>query len=260
MREARFHAALGVAQLPDPRSVTSDKGVGQEPSNRLRQDEGGSMSKRRKRPSTGPYVGVPKSIWEAPAWREMSPEARLLWIDLRGRLRNDCLNNGNVHRSCRTAAKSLGLSKNTITRRFGELEHYGFLHKTSEGFLGADGRGIAAKYRFTDLAHGTHPATRRFGAPPASVILRRGETQMEYDNRNRGALFRNDDKDPNNDKERDYSGTLDVGGEEFWVSGWVKTSKAGKKYLSLSVKPKVEKPAAGERKLRADDFADEIPF
>jgi hypothetical protein len=102
--------------------------------------------------------------------------------------------------------------------------------------------------------------TRRFGAPPASVILRRGETQMEYDNRNRGALFRNDDKDPNNDKERDYSGTLDVGGEEFWVSGWVKTSKAGKKYLSLSVKPKVEKPAAGERKLRADDFADEIPF
>jgi hypothetical protein len=120
------------------------------------------MSKKRQRMSTGPYVAVPKLIWGAPAWREMSPEARLLWIDLRGRLRNDGLNNGNVHRSCRAAAKSLGLSKNTITRRFAELEHYGFLHKTSEGFLGADGRGIAAKYRFTDLAYNTRAPTKDY--------------------------------------------------------------------------------------------------
>ena len=57
---------------------------------------------------------------------------------------------------------------------------------------------------------------------------------MEYDNTNRGALFRNDDKDPNDDKERDYTGTLDVGGTEHWISGWVRTSrKTGKKYLSL---------------------------
>ena len=35
--------------------------------------------------------------------------------------------------------------------------------------------------------------TRCFGASPASVVLRRGETKMEYDNTNRGALYRNDD-------------------------------------------------------------------
>jgi hypothetical protein len=120
------------------------------------------MSKKRQRMSTGPYVAVPKTIWEAPAWREMSPEARLLWIDLRGRLRNDGLNNGSVHRSCRTAAKSIGLSKNTIVRRFAELEYYGFLRKTSGGFLSADGRGIAAKYRFTDLAYNTQAPTRDY--------------------------------------------------------------------------------------------------
>jgi len=120
------------------------------------------MSKKRQRMSTGPYVAVPKTIWEAPAWREMSPEARLLWIDLRGRLRNDGLNNGNVHRSCRAAAKSIGFHKDTITRRFAELEHYGFLRKTSKGFLGVDGRGIAAKYRFTDLAYNTQAPTRDF--------------------------------------------------------------------------------------------------
>jgi hypothetical protein len=101
--------------------------------------------------------------------------------------------------------------------------------------------------------------TRRFGAPPASVVLRRGETKMEYDNTNRGALFRNDDKDPNDDKDRDYAGTLDVEGTEFWLSGWIRTAKSGRKYLSLSVKPKQDKPPASKEP-RADDFNDEIPF
>ena len=101
--------------------------------------------------------------------------------------------------------------------------------------------------------------TRRFGAPPASVVLRRGETEMDYDNTNRGALFRNDDKNPSDDKERDYSGTLDVEGTEYWISGWVRTSKNGKKYLSLSVKPKQDKPPA-TNKSRAGDFGEEIAF
>ena len=38
--------------------------------------------------------------------------------------------------------------------------------------------------------------TRCFGAPPASITLRQGKTEMDYDNTNKGALFRNDDKDP----------------------------------------------------------------
>jgi hypothetical protein len=45
--------------------------------------------------------------------------------------------------------------------------------------------------------------SRCFGAPPVSIILRRrGVTTMAYDKTNRGALFRNDDKDPSDDKER----------------------------------------------------------
>jgi hypothetical protein len=58
-----------------------------------------------------------------------------------------------------------------------------------------------------------------------SINLRRGETEMEYDKTNRGALFRNADKDPNDDKKRDYSGTIDVAGTEYWISSWVRTSK-----------------------------------
>jgi hypothetical protein len=107
---------------------------------------------------------------------------------------------------------------------------------------------------------------RRFGAPPVEVLLRRHGIEKEndmtdYDNRNRGALFRNDDKDPNDDRDRDYNGTLDIEGTEYWISGWVRTSKkSGRKYLSLSVKPKVEKPAESERKSPAEDFNDRIPF
>ena len=73
---------------------------------------------------------------------------------------------------------------------------------------------------------------------------------------NSGALFRNTDKQ--NDEDRDFSGTLDVDGAEFWLSGWIKQSKkTGKKYLSITVKAKDE-PAtkSGGRA----PFNDEIPF
>jgi hypothetical protein len=117
----------------------------------------------RKRKSKGPFVAVPKAIMATTAWRAMSPGGRLLWIELRGWLRNDGLNNGKMFLACRGAAKAIGTkSTRSIVRWYAENEHYGFLCKTSEGFLGVDGRGIAAHYRFTDLAHGTHPPTRDF--------------------------------------------------------------------------------------------------
>jgi hypothetical protein len=117
---------------------------------------------KRNRKSLGPFVALPKAIMAAPAWRAMSFGARLLWLETRGWLRNDRLNNGKQHLSCRDAAKAIGADKSAVARWFAENEHYGFLRKTAEGFLGSDGRGIAAKYRFTDLAHGTHPPTRDY--------------------------------------------------------------------------------------------------
>jgi len=118
---------------------------------------------KRKRKSNGPFVAVPKAIMATPAWRAMSPGGRLLWIELRGWLRNDGSNNGKTYLACRDAAKAIGTkSKGSIVRWYAENKHYGFVRKTAEGFLGLDGRGIAAHYRFTDLAHGTHPPTRDF--------------------------------------------------------------------------------------------------
>src|SRR5262249_53541873 len=65
-----------------------------------------------------------------------------------------------VFLSDRAAAQAIGVTPGSIVRWYAENEHYGFLRKTSEGFLGADGRGIAAHYRFTEFRCGTHPPTR----------------------------------------------------------------------------------------------------
>lgn len=61
---------------------------------------------------------------------------------------------------------------------------------------------------------------------------------MEFDNTNRGSLFKNDKKAKDTDP--DMSGSINVNGVEFWISGWKKTSKAGTGFISLSCRPKQE--------------------
>jgi hypothetical protein len=119
-------------------------------------------TKRRRENRLPPFVPLLKATMATPAWRTMSPGARMLYVELRGRLSNDYSNNGRVFLSDRDAAKAVGVTPGTIVRYYAENEHFGFLRKTCGGFLGSDGRGIAAHYRFTEFPHGTHPPTRDF--------------------------------------------------------------------------------------------------
>lgn len=57
----------------------------------------------------------------------------------------------------------------------------------------------------------------------------------QYDNTNRGALFKNNRKAA--DTHADYTGTLNINGVDHWISAWVKDGKQGK-FFSLSIKPK----------------------
>jgi len=57
----------------------------------------------------------------------------------------------------------------------------------------------------------------------------------EYDNTNRGVLFKNDRKEAGSNQP-DYRGTVNFNGVDAKLSGWIKTSsKNGNKFLSLKV-------------------------
>lgn len=75
---------------------------------------------------------------------------------------------------------------------------------------------------------------------------------MAYDNTNRGVLFENDRKtDP---KHSDYTGEIDVAGAKYWLNAWISTSKNGKGYLSVTIKPKTA------TKWQEKQIDDQIPF
>lgn len=64
----------------------------------------------------------------------------------------------------------------------------------------------------------------------------------EHSNENRGAIWRNEKKEK--DTHPDFTGSLNVGGVEYWVSAWKRKEGAAAKApaLSFSVKPKDEHP------------------
>ena len=81
----------------------------------------------------------------------------------------------------------------------------------------------------------------------------------DYDNEGSGALFKNNKKDT--DSQPDYRGSIQLGGVEYWLSSWIKTSKAGAKFMSLSAQPKDEAPKAPiKAKMEYAPGEDEIPF
>ncbi len=88
----------------------------------------------------------------------------------------------------------------------------------------------------------------------------------QFDNTNRGAVFVNDRKET--EKHPDRTGTLNVEGRDYWVSGWLKKDKNGKPFLSLAVKPKEAKAGVQRSEVYDDapkksaraEMDDEVPF
>lgn len=87
---------------------------------------------------------------------------------------------------------------------------------------------------------------------------------MEYDNTNTGILTRNQNRET--DKHPEYRGSVNVNGEEFWLSAWVREGKEGgklegQKYFSLSLTPKDAPKAAPKAASKPVEIEeDDVPF
>ena len=64
-----------------------------------------------------------------------------------------------------------------------------------------------------------------------------------YDNTNRGVLFKNDRKEK--DTQPNMKGSINVEGVEYWVSAWTKEGQNGK-FISLSLTPKEQTQTAAQ--------------
>lgn len=89
----------------------------------------------------------------------------------------------------------------------------------------------------------------------------------DYDNTNRGSIWKNDKMRPDK-QDPDFTGSLNVGGAEYWVSAWKRKPDASAKAPALSFtvkrKEKDAKPASNAptraRGASNDEFADDVPF
>lgn len=77
---------------------------------------------------------------------------------------------------------------------------------------------------------------------------------MEYDNTNRGVLFKNTRKEK--ETHSDYNGTINVNGKEHYLNAWMNESKNGNKFMSLLIGK--EKEVKQEEKT-TDSFED-VPW
>lgn len=87
---------------------------------------------------------------------------------------------------------------------------------------------------------------------------------MAYEQRDlSGSLFKNDRREK--DTHPNLTGTIMIGGQEYWLSGWTKEKGDGEKWISLAAKPKEARtgngtPAAAPAVITAADLDDDIPF
>jgi hypothetical protein len=54
----------------------------------------------------------------------------------------------------------------------------------------------------------------------------------EYDNTNRGVLYKNDRRE--NDKQPNFKGRINIDGTEYWLSGWSAKKEDGETYVRLA--------------------------
>lgn len=78
----------------------------------------------------------------------------------------------------------------------------------------------------------------------------------QYDNNNRGVLFKNDYK--KEEKHPDYTGTAEVEGVQKSMSAWIKKRDDGRSFMSIAFSEPRPKKDATESTAEQDD--NDVPF
>jgi hypothetical protein len=110
------------------------------------------MSKKQDKGRLAPFVPIDREVMSSPAWRATSFGARWLYMHLKRRWSFKQKNNGRLFLSQRDAQEEIGAgNRDSISRWFRELQHYGFIVMTDPGGLGVNGKGRAPHWRLTEL-------------------------------------------------------------------------------------------------------------
>jgi len=82
------------------------------------------------------------------------------------------------------------------------------------------------------------------------------------ENKNSGALFRNDKKAT--EQHPDYTGNITIEGKEYYLSAWVNESRTGQKYFAIKATPKAATAPAttapAQPATTIPDPVDDLPF
>src|SRR6476659_5800388 len=96
-------------------AIRNDVVVGQIPPDRLRHE--GRMSRNgKKKVFDGQFVGITAVVLDSPAWKAMSPHARLVYIAIKRNWDHQNNNNGHLYLAVRKGAEKTGFSKNTVAK------------------------------------------------------------------------------------------------------------------------------------------------
>lgn len=91
------------------------------------------------------------------AWLALSPTAKALYPILKRLAGHYGQKNGAFFLSARKAAEYLGVTKDTASRAFQDLQAKGFLVAVSVGSLGVDGEGKATTWLLTEVGSAANP-------------------------------------------------------------------------------------------------------
>ncbi|MBD8065634.1 hypothetical protein IC608_09110 [Devosia sp. PTR5] len=103
---------------------------------------------RTRRQKSPPFVMLPRWVVRSPSWRELSPNARAVYFELRDRFNGS--NNGMIGLGVREAADAINVGRNVANRAIKELHDAGFIEPATKGAFRQNGR-RATEWLLTEL-------------------------------------------------------------------------------------------------------------